>query len=211
MERKDHINFWYVIIAFSILMMIQAYWGASQHIETIPYSKFEELLKAGAVKDVAISSNTIIGTLKEPAKDQKPHFSVVRVDPNFAETLEQYGVEFNGVSESNFFSTILSWIIPAVIFVVAGRAAESIAFSEVSTGPADDLKKATDIARSIVTRFGMDETPGNVSYEDEPTQFLSVLPAWRTQPRAIVTIRPTRSMRPCELSFRKPSSEPPPS
>jgi cell division protease FtsH len=42
--------------------------------------------------------------------------------------------------------------------LLAGRAAESICFGEVSTGAADDLKKATDIARSIVTRFGMDET-----------------------------------------------------
>jgi len=60
--------------------------------------------------------------------------------------------------------------------LLAGRAAESICFSEVSTGAADDLKKATDIARSIVTRFGMDETLGNVSYEDEPSPFLGVIP-----------------------------------
>ena len=60
--------------------------------------------------------------------------------------------------------------------LLAGRAAESICFSEVSTGAVDDLKKATDIARSIVTRFGMDETLGNVSYEDEPSPFLGVIP-----------------------------------
>ena len=117
MERKDHINFWYVIVAFAIMMMIQAYWGSSQHIDTIPYSKFEELLKAGAVKDISISSDTITGTLKDPAKDQKPHFSVVRVDPAFAQTLQQYGVEFTGVSENNLLSTILSWTVPSVIFV----------------------------------------------------------------------------------------------
>ena len=61
--------------------------------------------------------------------------------------------------------------------LLAGRAAESICFPEISTGAADDLKKATDIARSIVTRFGMDETLGNVSYEDEPSPFLGVLPS----------------------------------
>jgi hypothetical protein len=51
-------------------------------------------------------------------KDQKPHFSVVRIDPSFAETLSRYGVEFRGVSESNLFSTILSWIVPSILFVV---------------------------------------------------------------------------------------------
>ena len=60
--------------------------------------------------------------------------------------------------------------------LLAGRAAEAICFPEISTGAADDLKKATDIARSIVTRFGMDETLGNVSYEDEPSPYLGVLP-----------------------------------
>jgi cell division protease FtsH len=118
MERKDHINFWYVIIAFGVVLMIQSYWASSQHIETIPYSKFEELLKAGTIKDVAVSRDTITGTLKEPAKDQKPHFSVVRIDPGFADTLSRYGVEFKGVAEDTFFSTILSWIIPSVVFVV---------------------------------------------------------------------------------------------
>jgi cell division protease FtsH len=59
--------------------------------------------------------------------------------------------------------------------LLAGRAAESICFAEISTGAADDLKKATDIARSIVTRFGMDETLGNVAYEGEPSPFLGGL------------------------------------
>jgi cell division protease FtsH len=118
MERKDHINFWYIILAFGAVLLIQNYWFQSQHIETIPYSKFEELLKAGSVKDVAIGRDTITGSLKEPAKDQKPHFSVVRVDPGFAAALEKYGVEFKGVTEDTFFSTILSWIIPSVVFVV---------------------------------------------------------------------------------------------
>ena len=118
MERKDHINFWYAIIAFAAVLLIQYFWVSSQHIETIPYSRFEELLKGSSIKDIAVSRDTIVGTLKEPAQNQKPHFSVVRIDPGFAEILSRYGVEFKGVSENNFFSTILSWIIPSVIFVV---------------------------------------------------------------------------------------------
>ncbi len=117
-ERQQHINFWYWIIAFGLLLFAQYYVFQSQHVETIPYSKFEELLKSGAVKDIEISRDTIIGTLKEPGKDQKPHFSVVRIDPGFAETLSRYGVEFKGISENNLFSLILSWVVPAIIFVV---------------------------------------------------------------------------------------------
>lgn len=46
--------------------------------------------------------------------------------------------------------------------LLGGRAAESVVFEEISTGAADDLVKATDIARSMVTRFGMGEELGQV-------------------------------------------------
>jgi cell division protease FtsH len=48
--------------------------------------------------------------------------------------------------------------------LLGGRAAESIVFDEVSTGATDDLVKATDIARSMVTRFGMTEGLGQIAY-----------------------------------------------
>lgn len=56
--------------------------------------------------------------------------------------------------------------------LLGGRAAESIVFENVSTGAADDLAKATEIARSMVARFGMDEKLGQVAYETEMGTFL---------------------------------------
>ena len=56
--------------------------------------------------------------------------------------------------------------------LLGGRAAEEIIFSHLSTGAADDLAKVTDIARSMVMRYGMVKTLGNISYEDERTPFL---------------------------------------
>jgi cell division protease FtsH len=53
--------------------------------------------------------------------------------------------------------------------LLGGRAAEHLVFGHLSTGAADDLSKATDIARSMVTRFGMGATLGPVTYESEPT------------------------------------------
>ncbi|MGE0333981.1 MAG: ATP-dependent zinc metalloprotease FtsH [Gammaproteobacteria bacterium] len=60
--------------------------------------------------------------------------------------------------------------------LLGGRAAESVVFDEVSTGAADDLVKATDIARSMITRFGMGQSLGQVAYEDEPHRFLGNAP-----------------------------------
>jgi len=56
--------------------------------------------------------------------------------------------------------------------LLGGRAAETLAFEEVSTGAADDLNKATDIARNMVTRFGMHEKLGQVTYETPRPTFL---------------------------------------
>jgi cell division protease FtsH len=60
--------------------------------------------------------------------------------------------------------------------LLGGRAAERLIFGEVSTGAEDDLAKVTEIARSMVTRFGMDETLGNVNYDPERAPFLGPLP-----------------------------------
>ena len=57
--------------------------------------------------------------------------------------------------------------------LLGGRAAEWIIFRHLSTGAADDLRKVTDIARSMVTRYGMSKRLGPVSYDREPRTFLS--------------------------------------
>ena len=60
--------------------------------------------------------------------------------------------------------------------LLGGRAAERLIFGELSTGAADDLAKATDIARNMVTRFGMDEELGQVALDEPPQTFLGVQP-----------------------------------
>jgi cell division protease FtsH len=57
--------------------------------------------------------------------------------------------------------------------LLGGRAAEEVIFGELSTGAADDLAKVTDIARSMVTRYGMTEELGQVVYEKNQQGFLN--------------------------------------
>jgi len=57
--------------------------------------------------------------------------------------------------------------------LMAGRAAEVLVFGDASTGAADDLARATDIATDMVGRQGMDAGLGNVSYERQgPNPFV---------------------------------------
>jgi len=49
--------------------------------------------------------------------------------------------------------------------MLGGRAAEEITFhGEISTGAANDLERASELARQMVTRFGMSERLGNLTY-----------------------------------------------
>lgn len=60
--------------------------------------------------------------------------------------------------------------------LLGGRAAEKIIFSHLSTGAADDLDKATDIAWAAATRYGMADMLGHVVYEKPSSAFLGEMP-----------------------------------
>ena len=56
--------------------------------------------------------------------------------------------------------------------LLGGRASELVALGELSTGAADDLAKATELAREMVMRYGMDERVGHVVYGEPPAPLL---------------------------------------
>jgi cell division protease FtsH len=56
--------------------------------------------------------------------------------------------------------------------LMGGRAAEQVVFGEISTGAADDLDKISDIARHMVTRYGMDAATHQVVYDPQRQSFL---------------------------------------
>ncbi|CAM7585603.1 TPA: ATP-dependent metallopeptidase FtsH/Yme1/Tma family protein [Escherichia coli] len=59
-----------------------------------------------------------------------------------------------------------------IAVLLGGRAAEKLVFGELSTGAADDLARATNIARDMITRFGMDEGLGYIAFEAQRPRFL---------------------------------------
>ncbi len=60
-----------------------------------------------------------------------------------------------------------------IAMALGGRLAEEVVFGQLTTGAADDFKKATQLARSMVTEWGMSERLGPLSYvEKEESGFL---------------------------------------
>lgn len=117
MDKKTHLNFWFVIVALLSLMMIQSFYQRYTQIEPIPYSRFQHLLEQGQIAEIAITENQIIGTLKEKHADGFKEFVTTRVDPEFAEMLDKYHVVYTGVVQSTWLRDLLSWIVPTAIFI----------------------------------------------------------------------------------------------
>ncbi len=60
-----------------------------------------------------------------------------------------------------------SRMLQDIIVSLGGRIAEEMVFHEITTGASSDIKKATKVARKMVTRFGMSEDIGPINYDDD--------------------------------------------
>ncbi|HVX77014.1 MAG TPA: ATP-dependent zinc metalloprotease FtsH [Bradyrhizobium sp.] len=117
-SRKQAVTIGYIFAAGIALIVLQWLLTTYNNIETIPYSQFEQLVSQGKVAEVGVGQDTIQGKLKENEKlpSGKSDFVTARVDPALAEKLAAKGVVVNGVPSGGVIQTILSWVIPGVIF-----------------------------------------------------------------------------------------------
>jgi len=116
-NRQHHINLAYFILAVFAVLWLQSLWVQSQQVERLSYSEFEQQLKAGRVKEIVVYDNRIEGAFTQPTSDGRTRFVTIRVDPGLAKELEGYNVKFGGGIEQTFVRDILSWIVPALVFV----------------------------------------------------------------------------------------------
>jgi cell division protease FtsH len=117
MDKKVHINFWYVIAAILGMLWIQSLYLQSTQRTPIPYSQFQTLLNDNKIAKVEVSSNYIMGSLKKAEPDGLKDFVTARVPPDLVQSLDKHGVTYSGIVENHFIRDLLSWILPAIIFV----------------------------------------------------------------------------------------------
>ncbi len=97
--------------------------------------------------------------------------SVEHADPVHKITIIPRGVAALGYTqqqptEDRYLMT-KSELLDRMAVLLGGRVAEELVFGEISTGAQNDLQRATDIARSMVTEYGMSDRLGLVTYERE--------------------------------------------
>ena len=59
-----------------------------------------------------------------------------------------------------------------IIHLLGGRVAEQLTLDDISTGASNDIERATDVAKEMVTRYGFSEKLGPVNYSDSEEVFL---------------------------------------
>ncbi|SES67329.1 ATP-dependent zinc metalloprotease FtsH [Oceanicella actignis] len=115
MDRKTALNIWYFAFAFLAVAFIQDFIAGAREVAPIPYSKFEEYVDQGLIKRAVIGSQTITGEFAHPVEGRS-RFVTTLVDPAIVARLEGKGVEFTGRPENTFLTTLLSWVVPALVF-----------------------------------------------------------------------------------------------
>ncbi len=134
MEKKQRqFSLMYFVAAFFLVLAVHDLLTA-RGTETLSYSEFKVLVKAGKVEDLILGTRVISGQLKReglegllskekaeaiqrlPAGENR--FATIRVDdPTLIQELETLKVRFAGEVESTWFATLLSWVLPALVFV----------------------------------------------------------------------------------------------
>jgi len=112
--RAWNVGYW--LLAVLVVLWAQEMWQAATHAETVPYSEFEKALADGRIDDIRISDRTIVGHLKVP-DGRKTTLVATRVEPDLAARLEKFDVRYTRVFESTLLRDLLSWVVPALVFV----------------------------------------------------------------------------------------------
>ncbi|BBM84529.1 ATP-dependent zinc metalloprotease FtsH [Candidatus Uabimicrobium amorphum] len=134
MKRQEKYTIWHYLALFSLLLLLQSTLFSSRATKEISYKEFRDYLAAGRMESVVLSTNSIVGKLKDSPKEQKTdltqpstqsdsktnrmkdksqkiekkvvrYFRVVRLeDKKLIEDLQAAKVDYRGRIESNFLS-----------------------------------------------------------------------------------------------------------
>jgi cell division protease FtsH len=134
---QQKLSIGYFFIALVLLFLLQTYL-ASPQVETISYSQFKTLVKSALLANLNIGEKAIHGEIKPEGvkqalpperlkvwegklKDSKQGvpFVTIRVeDPELVTDLERAGINFKGEVINEWLPTVLSWVVPVVLFVL---------------------------------------------------------------------------------------------
>ena len=132
MDTKNQFAIWYVLIAITIMLMVQKY-APSTYVENLAYNEFKQLLATNKLDDITVGDRVITGTLLADGLEEvlspealsrlskrtgdKYRFTTVRIDdPKLVEDLQAANVRYTGRKDNPLIGTILSTVIWIALF-----------------------------------------------------------------------------------------------
>lgn len=112
-----------VLIGFGVLLLFSSFIPSNgiQQVPRVPYSLFIDQVNDGAVKRAYITQDQIRYELSDPEEGAPPVLATTPIfDMDLPQRLETKGVEFAAAppKKPNIFTTILSWVVPPLIFIL---------------------------------------------------------------------------------------------
>ena len=112
-----------VLIGFGVLLLFSSFLPTNgmQQVPRVPYSLFIDQVNDGAVKRAFITQDQIRYELSDPEEGTPPVLATTPIfDMDLPQRLETKGVEFAAAppKKPNIFTTILSWVVPPLIFIL---------------------------------------------------------------------------------------------
>ena len=112
-----------VLIGFGVLLLFSSFIPSNgmQQVPRVPYSLFIDQVNDGAVKRAFITQDQIRYELSAPEEGTPPVLATTPIfDMDLPQRLEAKGVEFAAAppKKPNIFTTILSWVVPPLIFIL---------------------------------------------------------------------------------------------
>ena len=156
------------------------------------------ILAARAGKSIITQSDIMEGTIKvaygpqrrsaavseedkvNTAYHESGHAIVSRTSKNLKQVVNEISIIPRGMAggytapstEKEMFMYTKEQLMDEIEVAMGGRAAEYIIYGKYSTGPSNDLEKATNIAREMITKYGMSDKLGPVCYSSGGEVFL---------------------------------------
>jgi cell division protease FtsH len=147
--------------------------AARKNKETVEPADFDEAIDR-VVAGLAKKNRVMNSQEKEIVAFHESGHAIVAESVEHADPVHKISVIPRGVAalgytqqqptEDRYLMT-RSELLDRLAVLLGGRVAEELVFGEISTGAQNDLQRATDIARSMVTEYGMSDRLGLVTYE----------------------------------------------
>mgnify|MGYP001169284099 FL=1 len=154
-----------VLIGFGVLLLLSSFLPnqGMQQVPRVPYSLFINQVDDGEVKRAFITQEQIRYELANPEEGQPPLLATTPIfDMELPQRLEQHGVEFAAAppKKPGIFSTILSWVVPPLIFILLLQF-----FARRAMGGAGGAQGALSFTKSKAKVYVPDEQ-SRVTFED---------------------------------------------